>query len=412
MRLQSGARHNEESLRSCFENLSSSKAIGIDGVTKEEYGRNLSPNLRNLVNRMRQMSYRPGPVREVLIPKDGTTKLRPLGISNLEDKIVQSMYTRLLESIYEPLFLGCSYGFRPGRGCHHAVRDLYNSIHDNLYSTVIDVDLENFFGTINHKILENFLREKIKDERFIRYIIRMFKAGILSQGELKTSDEGVPQGSICSPILSNIMAHFVIDVWFEFTVKKHCIGKTEMFRYADDLVICCENPRDAERIKTALENRLDRFELTINKEKTKLVPFSRFQKRQGKPQGTFDFLGFTFYIGKSRKGRYVTKVKTSGKKLNSKLKRVSDWAKRVCNVFKLKQIWPAFIAKLRGHINYYGVSFNLECVKSFIYRANRILFKWLNRRSQRRSYSWAKYLKYMETFPLPEPKVVHSLIKS
>ena len=397
---------NEASLAACFHELDPRKAVGADKVTKEAYGANLEENLRNLVERMKRMAYRPGPVREVLIPKDGSKETRPLGISNLEDKIVQSMFAKVLESIYEPLFLDSSYGFRPSLGCHDAIKDLHKSIYNNQYETVIDVDLKNYFGTIDHKILEGILREKIKDDRFIRYVIRMFKAGVLTKGELITSDEGVAQGACCSPILANIMAHYVIDTWFESTVKQHCRGKAELYRYADDMVICCTLSEDAERIKVAVGNRLTKYGLSMNQGKTKLVPFSKRSKGLGQRQGTFDFLGFTFYLSRSRKRKVIAKVKTSRKKFCSKLNRVSEWARIVCRRQKLKLIWPTFIAKLRGHINYYGVSFNIEHVKCFIAKASEILFKWLNRRSQRRSYTWEQYRKFMEAFPLPKAKTV------
>lgn len=401
---------SEASLAECFHKLDSRKAVGLDKITKDDYGSSLQSNLRNLVDRMKDMAYRPGPVREVLIPKDGTKGgVRPLGISNMEDKIVQSMFAKVLESIYDPLFLDCSYGFRPNRSCHDAIKGLHKFIYANRCETVIDVDLENFFGTIDHKILEQMLRHKIKDQRFIRYIIRMFKAGILSSGELRVSDEGVPQGSCCSPILSNVMAHYVIDVWFQSVVKHHCRGTVELFRYADDMVICCQYSCDAIRIKVALGNRLTKFGLSMNPTKTKLVSFSKDQKRSGEKQGTFDFLGFTFYLSKSRQGKVVAKVKTSRKKFSSKLKRVSEWARRVCRRQKLRLIWPTFIAKLRGHVNYYGVSFNRFSVKHFLRRASEILFKWLNRRSQRRSYNWEQFKLFMEAYPLPEARVVVNL---
>lgn len=230
---------NEESLRHCFHLLARNKAVGIDGVDKTEYERNLDVNLSSLVGKLKQMSYRPGPVRKVLIPKEGKPgATRPLGISNLEDKIIQKMFQRVLECIYEPVFLDCSFGFRPGRGCHDAVRALHQHLYKNPAQVVIDIDLANFFGTINHKLLENILRMKVQDKRFVRYIIRMFKSGVLSQGELTIGDEGVPQGSMCSPVLANIFAHHVIDEWFEDVVKAHCSGKVALFRYCDDAVIC------------------------------------------------------------------------------------------------------------------------------------------------------------------------------
>jgi RNA-directed DNA polymerase len=259
---------NEESLATCFHELDGKKAVGPDRVSKDEYGEDLLENLHDLVARMKRMAYRPGPVRETLIPKEGKPgSTRPLGIGNFEDKIFQKMMGKILTSIFEPLFLECSYGFRPGRGPHDAIYELREYLFRNNVRTVIDVDLENYFGTIDHKILETFLRSKITDQKFMRYIIRMFKAGVLTAGELRINEVGVPQGSICSPILANVMAHYVIDQWFETVVKEHCTGKVEMFRYADDMVICCDVPQDAERIKAVLGKRLGKFNLKMQKHK-------------------------------------------------------------------------------------------------------------------------------------------------
>lgn len=401
---------NLESLLQCFHELDGKKAVGIDGVTKEQYRNNLIPNLEDLTARMKRMGYRPGPVREALVPKEGNPGvMRPLGISNLEDKIVQRMMQKILESIYEPLFLEQSFGFRPGRGCHDAIKSLHAYLFYNRVGTTIDIDLENFFGTIDHGMLTTMLRKKIADERFIRYIIRMFKSGVLSNKELKVSNEGIPQGSICSPILSNIYAHYVIDEWFEKIVKVNCAGKVEIFRYADDLVVCCENQRDAERIRKSLGKRLAKYKLKLNEEKTKEVRFSKELMRQGVKQGVFDFLGFTFYFGKSARGAIIPKLKTNGKRLNSKLKKVASWTKGVRNKYELAKIWRLFCLKLRGHIQYYAVSFNLNETNKFVHKAQRILFKWINRRSQKKSFDWTKFELFIKRHPLPKVKVCHKL---
>jgi len=402
---------NVESLRTCFNELDGRKAVGIDGIDKSGYMENLNKNLEDLMGRMKRMAYRPAPVRDVLIPKEGKPgATRPLGISNLEDKIVQKMFQKVLESIYEPLFWNCSFGFRPKRGCHDAIRALHKHLFREDVQTVIDIDLANFFGTINHKILESIIKEKIRDTRFNRYLVRMFKAGVVSKGELTVSDEGVPQGSMCSPVLANIFAHYVIDDWFEKTVKAHCAGKVEMFRYCDDAVICCQTTHDAERIRKALSKRLAKYGLRLNENKTKFVSFSKHAARQGVKQESFDFLGFTFYWGRSRKGHAIPKVKTCGKRHRAKLKKVKEWVISVKNRFKLRDIWDRFCSKLRGHIRYYGVSFNLAGIRRFSHVAIRILFKFLNRRSQRKSFDWDKFNLFMGRFPPPRTKIYHSLI--
>ena len=401
---------NSESLTSCFHQLDKDKAVGIDGIDKASYGVNLEENLQGLLKRMKDMAYRPGPVREVRIPKEGKPEAtRPLGISNLEDKIVQGVMKEVLESIYEPLFLECSYGFRPGRGCHDAILALQNHLHEAEIQTVIDIDLKDFFGSIDHQLLEELLRRKIKDTRFMRYIIRMFKAGVLSKGELKVSEEGVPQGSICSPILANIFAHHVIDVWIKEMVQPCCKGSVRLFRYADDAVICCQLASDAERIRVALQKRLEKFKLQLNEEKTKLVSFDKRLAAKGVEQGTFDFLGFTFYLGNSRRGKVVPKLRTRTKTMRAKLKRVGVWVKEIRNRLPMKEIWKIFVAKLRGHIQYYGVSHNLSWVENFLDRSVRIVFKWLNRRSQRKSFTWDEFNAFLRLNPLPRAIVVHPL---
>ena len=400
---------NDASLKECFNLLKKNKAVGTDKVTKEDYSMNLDDNIQKLINQMKNMAYRPRSVKQIMIPKTGGA-MRPLGISNFEDKIVQKMTQRILESIYEPLFKDWSYGFRPNRSCHDAIKDLRDYLYKNEIKTVIDVDIKGFFDNIDHKFLEEFLREKIKDKCFMRYIIRMFKAGILTKNELKINMEGVPQGSICSPILANIFAHHVIDLWLEEMVKPNIKSKIAYFRYCDDLVICCHSKIDAIKIKSVLEKRLAKYKLELNKEKTKLVSFSKNELKAGITQGTFDFLGFTFYIDKTRDKKFlVVKVKTIKKRFKSKLKNVKEWIKDIRNKKPLMFIWDKFRSKIRGHIQYYGISFNMENVKNFVYKANLIFFKWINRRSQRKSFNWEKWNLFLKKFPSPPIKVCHKL---
>jgi len=401
---------NEGSLAACFHELDGKKAVGIDGIDKAQYGENLAANLKDLVARMKRMAYQPAPVRQVLIPKEGKPgATRPLGIGNFEDKLVQKMMQKILESIYEPRFLDCSFGFRPGRGCHDAIRSLSQHLYRYDVQTVLDVDLANFFGTIDHSLLIDMLKEKVNDQRLIRYIIRMFKAGVLADGDLTVSKEGVPQGSTCSPVLANVFAHYVIDEWFNTAVKAHCAGRVEMFRYCDDVVICCQFEHDARRINKALKSRLEKFNLQLNAEKTKLVSFSKWAYYSDNKPGVFDFLGFTFYWGRSRKGRLIPKVKTSGKRFRSKLKNVNEWGRKVRNKYPQAIIWKIFRQKLDGHIRYYGVSHNIKSVINFRDKARRILFKHLNRRSQRKSCNWEKFERYEKLFPLPKARICHAL---
>lgn len=401
---------NVESLRQCFDRLDGKKAFGVDRVSKAIYGENLSSNLEDLVARMKRMAYRPGPVREVLIPKEGKKgATRPLGISNFEDKLIQKRMQEILEAIYEPLFLDCSFGFRPRKSCHDAIKDLMGHLYKEEVEVVIDVDLANFFGKIDRQILKDMLNLKIKDKKFMRYVSRMFTAGVLADGELSVTDESVVQGSCVSPVFSNIMAHYVIDVWLEEAVKPLMRGNVKVVRYADDLVICCRYEDDAKRIKSVLTKRLNKYNLALNEEKTKMVNFSKSKSRQGIKQEAFEFLGFCMYLGKSRKGVTIPKLKTSGKRFRSKLNRVTDWARGIRNKATLSEIWKIFCSKLRGHVQYYGVSFNSRMVEDFLREAGKIIFKWLNRRSQRRSFSWDKFSLYVEAHPLPTATIVHRL---
>ena len=360
---------------------------------------------------MKRMSYRPGPVRQVLIPKEGKPgATRPLGISNLLDKLVQRRFQEILESIYEPIFLDYSYGFRPGRGCHDAIKALSKHLYQQEVETVIDVDLENFFGTIDQNLLIEMLERKIKDPLFIRYIWRMFKSGMLSDGELIYSEEGVVQGSCCSPVLANIFAHYVIDEWFHHEVRRRCEdGAVQMYRYADDIIIVCRYEKDAIRIKESLGKRLAKFGLKMNGDKTKLVRFSKKQSEMGIQQEAFDFLGFTFYIGRSGRGKALAKLKTCGKRLRSKLKKVNEWARLNRSRYKLDELWKRFIARMRGHIQYFGVSFNMKAVSKFVHESTQIMFKWLNRRSQKRSFTWEEFSLLLERCPLPDVLVKHRL---
>ena len=295
------------------------------------------------------MAYIPGAVRQVLIPKEGKPgATRPLGISNFEDKIVQKMMQKVLESIYEPLFHPNSYGFRPGRSCHDAIGELHAYLSTHEVETVIDVDLANYFGSISHQEAIKVIRNKISDPRLIRYLMRMFKSGVLTDGDLTVSDEGVVQGSCCSPVIANIFANEVICKWFDKTVKAHCAGEVKLVIYADDLVICCQYQKDALRIKSALGKRLQKYGLKMKKE--------------------------------------------------------NDWARANRNKFSLSQLMKTAAAKVRGHVQYYGVSHNFNAVDSFVFKMVKILFKWLNRRSQRKSFNWEQFQEFLNRVNFPGAK--------
>lgn len=268
------------------------------------------------------------------------------------------------------------------------------------------MDLKNYFGTIDQEILMAILSEKIQDQRFMRYLKHMLKAGILEDGNFIVSDDGVPQGSVCSPVLANIFAHFVLDEWFDNTVQEHCLCKVALFRYADDAVICCERHADSVRIRKALTKRLAKYKLKLNEEKTHVVRFDRSNRQAS---GHFDFLGFTFYQGLSKRGRSIPKVKSSGKKMRVKLSKVNLWCRKNRNKQKLRILWKQFCNKLRSHVQYYGVSFNIAAVNGFFNKAIYIFVKWINRRSQKKSQSYDQFRCYMKIYPPPRIKIYHPL---
>jgi len=351
------------------------------------------------------MSYRPKPSREVLIPKnDG--KVRPLGISSIEDKIVELMFKKILEAIYEPLFYNFSYGFRPGRSCHQAVAKLQRILFSKYDWTIIDLDLENFFGSIDHNKLCALIGLKVKDRRFLRYIKRLLKTEILTADGLKPRSMGTVQGSICSPILANIFAHFALDDWIERQVKPVLNAQIQVVRYADDLCICVSNASEAYRLLRVIPNRLKRFGLKMHSQKTKIIRWDRIAGKGG----VFNFLGFTFHLGLSKKGMAIPKVKTAGERMCKSLNEITEWIKKFRNVDRLSALWKYFQAKMRGHIQYFAVSFNLPRVKVFLNKATEIFFKWINRRSQKRSFTWEKFKLFMQKYPLPKLQVKTNLL--
>lgn len=400
--------YTKENLIACFHELDGKKAVGIDKQTKEMYGENLESNIGKLVTRMKTMSYRPKPVREVLIAKEDG-KQRPLGIACIEDKIIQSMTGKLLEAIYEPRFMEESHGFRPGRSCHQAVYAVNQQLYRNWKNYIIDVDLKNFFGEIDHTKLLALLRMKIKDERFIRYIARMLKSGILSASGYRATEVGSTQGSICSPILANIYAHYAIDVWIKKQVEPRLKGKLKLVRYCDDFVICCTKEKDMQRIMKTLPKRLERFSLRVNQEKTKSLEMHKSSLGTGRKRSTFNFLGFTFYLSPNARGTMIPKVKTCGKKARQKLKEINNWCKSNRHRYSMKDLWYKLKFKMSGYIRYYSVSHNSYALSSFVYRVTRIFFKWINRRSQRKSLTWEQFQCFLVKHPVPPVRIHHRL---
>ena len=405
---------NEELLLECFVQLKGTAAAGIDNVTKDAYARNLEGNLRDLLKRLHTMAYKAQPVLRVYIPKAGSKKQRPLGIPALEDKLVQAGLVKILQAVYEQDFISDSYGFRPKRGCHDALRALSESVERHPVNHIVEADIKGFFDHVDQEQLMDFLSQRIADKRILRYIKRFLKAGTQEDGQRQASERGTPQGGVISPLLANIYLHYTLDEWFESTVKRHCRGYSRLIRYADDYVACFQHADDAQRFMKAMKGRLKRYHLEVAPEKTKQIEFGRNAQARAKAKGervaTFDFLGFTHYCSRSRDGkRYRMKRKTVSKRLTAKLKAYKDWIK-ANRVMPTAWLMQRTAAKLEGHYAYYGVTDNSRSIGNFAHLVKQILFKWLNRRGKRGCYTWEKFQKLLERHPLPAPRIKVNLL--
>lgn len=402
-----------DNLRACFRSLDGRKAVGVDGVTKAEYAEHLEENLRDLSARLARMGYRPQPKRRTYVPKPGSDKRRPLGISALEDKIVEEAVKRILEPLWEPLFLDFSYGYRPHRNAQQCVDLLGRIIQQRRVNQVVEADIRGFFDHVNHEWLMKFVEQRVGDPRVLRLLRRLLKAGIMEDGLTRASLEGTPQGSIVSPLLSNIYLHYVLDLWFEKRVRPGSRGETYMFRFADDFVGCFEDRADAERFQFYLKKRMEAFSLGLAEEKTRTLPFGRYARaalrRQGAKPGQFDFLGFTFYCGKTRRGRFKVKRRTSRKKVGAFLARFTEWIRKERHRYRTGELFARAKSRVAGHLNYYAITDNSERCQMVHRTATRILFKWLNRRSQRKSYSWAVFNDVLSSCGWPVVRVRHNL---
>lgn len=398
-----------DNLRACYGTLDAHKATGVDGVTKEEYGRNLEENLRDLSARLKRMGYRPGPKRRSYIPKPDSEKGRPLGISNLEDKIVEEATKRTLEPIYEAVFEDSSYGYRSGRSQHHCLDELGRTIQQQKVNHVVEADIKSFFDTVNHEWMIKFLRHRIGDERVIRLIIRMLKSGIMEDGLTRATEEGTPQGSILSPLLSNIYLHYVLDLWFSRRVKRQSRGEAYYFRFADDFLACFQHKSDAESFRRRLEDRVEGFGLKLAEEKTRCIEFGRFARedaqRRGEKPKDFTFLGFKHYCGKTQEGYFKVKRRTSRKKLGQGLRRFTDWARKARHVLRKGEMLRQARTKVIGHLSYYAITDNLDRCSYYVYRTKQILFKWLNRKSQRKAYTWESFAQALAWAGWPKVRV-------
>ena len=380
-------------------------AVGVDGVTKEQYGQDLERNLRDLHERMKAKRYRHQPIRRVHIAK-GQGKTRPIGVSAFEDKLVQDVIREVLEAIYEQDFLDCSYGFRPKRSPHDAIRTLDRIVHRGEVSWILEADVVSFFDSLDRKKLKEMLEIRVADGSLLRLIGKCLHVGVLDGVELSKSESGTAQGSVLSPLLGNIYLHIVLDLWFEQEVKPRLRGRATLIRYCDDFIIGFEQEEDARRVMDVLGKRLGRYGLTLHPDKTRLLPFRRppADQKGGKGPATFDFLGFTLYWARSRKGRWGMSCKTRGASLRRAIQSVYDWCRRHRHL-SIKDQHAALTKRIQGHFNYFGVSGNSRSLQIIIEQAERSWYKWLCRRSQRTRFTWERFKDLLRDFPLPKPRI-------
>ena len=404
---------NYELLWYAFRRLKRGKTPGVDNVTVEDYEEELEANLRDLLDRLHRGAYRPLPSLRKNIPK-GNGKTRPLGIACVEDKLVQRAVVMILEQIYEVDFYDTSYGYRSGKSAHEALSTLGGNIAMRKVNWISDADVEGFFDNVSHQRLEDLMRKRISDPKMLRLIVRFLKAGVMIDGKLQATEDGVPQGASLSPLLANVYLHYVLDEWFEQEVKPRLKGEAYLMRFADDFVCCFEFQSDALRYQAVLPKRLSRYSLSVAEEKTKLMRFGRFARRDHQRHGegapsTFDFLGFTHYCGHSRAGKFKLKRKTSGKKLRVKLTEMRLWFHHQLST-PVGEMWQVLNAKLRGHYQYYGINDNWPMLMVYRSKVRRMAKRHLSRRSQRSYLNWDDFNRFTGLHPLASPKRLTDLI--
>jgi len=395
---------NVESLREAFYDLKKKAAAGVDKITAEEYAKELETNLGMLEEQLKSKQYRAKLVRRVYIDK-GNGKKRPLGIPAVSDKIIQRAAAKILEAIYESEFSAHSYGYRPHTGAQKAVKDLNHELNFGRYNYIVEADIRGFFDAIDHDWLIRMLELRIADKAFLRLIKKWLKAGVLdTEGMVKHPVTGCPQGGVISPILANIYLHYALDLWFEKRIKPSCKGMTYICRYADDFVCAFQLKQEAVQFYQAVGERLEEFGLELAQEKTNIISFSRFRKEE---KTKFEFLGFEFRWGVSLKGKAIIKRRTAPGKLRKSLTAFTEWCKKMRNE-RLRRLFPKLIAKLRGYTNYYGLIGNSRSLSVFYEQVKKILYKSLNRRSQRRSFSVVEFAACWMRYGVPKPRIVES----
>jgi len=397
---------DEKLLHKCYRNLNKNSSPGVDGKYWHNYSLESQFRIPELLVEFKSGKYKAPLIRRVHIPK-GKTGTRPLGIPTVEDKILQESVRRILTPIYEEDFKNFSYGFRSRCSAHQAIEYMFKEVSFKRLHYIIDADIKNYFGSINHGILREFLDRRVKDGVIRKMIDKWLKAGNLEGKQLSYPKDGTPQGGLISPLLSNIFLHYVLDEWFSEQIQPLLSGKSFIVRYADDFVLGFEKASDAERVMKVLPKRFGKYKLELHPDKTKIV---NLNSKRGEGNRSFDFLGFTHYLGKSRKGKAVLKRKTSNKKLTVAINKIQVWIKQNRHR-KLKELIPAINAKLRGHYNYYGITFNSKGINCFYEQVKRSLHKWLNRRGGKSVWNWDRFNNLIkEWMPLFKPKIYHSYL--
>jgi len=380
-------RVNLEALKEEHRKQGRKKASGVDGVTKDEYNKDLDANIAELIKRMKAFQYRPQPVRRTYIPK-ANGGMRPLGIPSYEDKLVQGAMAGILNEIYEERFCNSSYGFRPERSAHDAIRHVYQAVMMKKVSYVLEADIKGFFDNVSHEWLMKFLEHDIADKNFLRYVKRFLTAGVMDGAERHESDKGTPQGGLISPVLANVYLHYVLDLWVEKWLKKRLKGEVYYVRYADDFLLMFQYENEAKMVLGLLKIRLEKFGLEVAQDKTRILPIGRFKGTKE----DFDFLGFTLFNTKTRSGKYIVGVRTSKKKLKAKKQAAKAWLKQrmtkpVAETMKL------IASSLKGHYNYYGVNGNFRMLKNFWNYVMYTCYRILNRRDQKGKFPYDKFLR-------------------
>ena len=398
-------------LREAYGRTRKDGAVGVDGVTADTYAEHLEENLQSLLDRAKSGAYRAPPVRRVHIPKGKGNATRPIGIPSFEDKVLQRAVVMLLEPIYEQDFCPCSYGFRPGRSAHDALEAIWKQTMGHAGGWVLDVDIQQFFDSLDHTRLRELLKQRIRDGVLLRLIGKWLKAGVLEDGRIRRPESGTPQGGVISPLLANVFLHEVLDTWYEREVRPRLAGRSFLVRYADDFVMGFENQRDARRVLEVLPKRMGKYGLTVHPQKTRLV---RFERPSGYDDDddpeSFDFLGFTHYWARSRKGNWVVKRRTAASRFARGLRTITEWCRRHRHL-PLKTQQQALSRKLHGHYSYYGLTGNSPALSRYRYEVLCIWRRWLARRNNQ-GLTWEKFLRLLEHYPLPVARVVHSIYRS